>query len=153
MTTGKAKPGGSPTAPKPLSAAESLRPDYSAEQLAAAAAWEESRRERVFDAAVSLAIADEAFRKRLAAKLKGLGEQRPRRATPAVEFQHVATATELLWRNFAGTRRDAHRLKTPRLFSEIARIVGISPTQARDRYYKAKKLGLLDFMQDGFRPL
>lgn len=97
---------------------------------------------KVFDAAVQFAIEDDDYRRRLAAKVRDLGESRPRRAVSALELQQVATASELLRLHFT-RKHDRHRLLTPRMFDEIARFLGITPGKAKDRYYRALALGLI----------
>lgn len=100
-------------------------------------------KERVFSAAVEFAINDETYRKRLAAKLRDLGEGRARRGITAFEAMQAASAVELFTTSFAGTRRDGHRLKMPRLFDEMARLLGVSRDQAKRRYYAAIDRGFL----------
>lgn len=100
---------------------------------------------RVFNQAVELAIKDDDFRKRLAAKLVDLGEGRLRRSTALFDVLQVASMVEVLWLNCTGTRK-AHLLKKPRLFEEVAERLGITKSQAKLRYYKAMDLGMLGFL-------
>lgn len=99
---------------------------------------------RVFDQAVELAVHDDEFRKRLQAKMEGLAEGQTRRRTLAFDVQQVASAVELLKRQYTGTRK-AHLVKMPRLFDEVGRLLGITPGKAKTRYYEAQKRGLLNF--------
>lgn len=97
--------------------------------------------DRVFSRVVELAIRNDAFRRRVAAKMRNLGEGMPKRATSAFDIQQVATVVELMTLNYKGTRKE-HKLKTPRLFHEVAAFLEITEAQARKRYYRAKALGL-----------
>ena len=101
----------------------------------------ERHRAHILNEAVELAIRDESFRKQLAAKLRDLGEGRPRRATSAFDLLQVVTMHQLLTLTLRGSRR-SHLLRTPRVFEEIASRLGITPSQAKERYYLAKRKGV-----------
>lgn len=90
----------------------------------------------VFDAAVELALRDDGFRKRLGDKMRDLGEGKARRTIPlrAGEVQMVAMTAEMIRAHKPGAPS-----KIPRLFDEIAAVMGMTASRVKALYYKSRK--------------
>lgn len=98
---------------------------------------------RVFDAAVELAMTNDKFRRDLLKKLKGLSETKKRGnpSTPKHDIQHVRFAVDLIVSYHKQTRGEGWKKKTlvTEAINEAAKLLGLTKKQATSRYYASEK--------------
>jgi hypothetical protein len=107
--------------------------------LLAPRSFDHARADAVFDEVVELALASDDFRFRLQRKLEQLAETTPRgrRPTPRWRVEIVKNTVAMVQTHYRSDRRPGWKKKAGivEAIAEAARILGISKTQARDRFY------------------
>lgn len=103
-----------------------------------------SYQDRLFDSVVDESIKDDAFRRRVMNHLRSLAEtnQPGRQKTELAELLKVKITVEIIRSTWGDTRRYGDKATTTNdaIFKEVGRILGVSKSVAKKRYYAATKI-------------